>query len=405
MLLRPAWLEINLSALADNLHNLKSVLSPHQQIIAVIKANAYGHGAIPVSRVALASGAGRLAVALVQEAVELRQDGCAAPILILSAVPRDAAPVLVEQQIEAPLTDLEGAEALSRAAQRLGRPALAHLKVDTGLNRLGVRTEEIAAFCTALRDLPGLEITGIFTHFSSAPDDPEATMEQFSLFKQAVIEAERVLGHRIAVRHACNSAATVRYPEAWLDAVRPGALVYGIPRNRGGLYMPEMRPVLALRARLAAVTPVRAGERVGYDLSWEAPRDTRLGLLPLGYSDGWDRRLSNRGHVLLHGRRCPIVGRVCMDTTLVDLGPVPEAQVDDVAALIGEQGEEEIQIHELAETCDTVHQEFVSRLGTRLPREYFYEPGDTRVRAALAGKEELLSDAPLRYRPSSGQHR
>ena len=234
-MLRPAWLEINLSAVADNIHNLKSVLSPHQQIIAVLKADAYGHGALPVSRVALASGASRLAVALVQEALELRQDGCAAPLLILSATPREAAPLLVEQQIEAPLTDLPGAEALSRAAQRLGRPALAHLKVDTGLSRLGVHPEEVASFCTALRDLPGLEVLGIFTHFSSAPSDPEWTMQQFSLFKQAVHDAEAALGHRLPLRHACNSAAIVRYPEAWLDAVRPGALIYGIPRNRGGL--------------------------------------------------------------------------------------------------------------------------------------------------------------------------
>lgn len=404
-MLRPAWLEINLSAVADNLHNLKSVLSPHQQILAVVKADAYGHGAVPVSRVALASGASRLAVALVEEALELRQDGCAAPILILSATPRDAAPILVEQQIESALTDLPGAEALSRAAQRLERPALAHIKVDTGLTRLGITPEEIGPFCLALRDLPGLEITGIFTHFSSAPDDPEWTLRQFTLFKQAVQDAETALGHRLPLRHACNSAAAVRYPEAWLDAVRPGALIYGIPRNRGGLYMPVMRPVLALRARLSVIKPLHAGDTVGYDRTWCAPCDSRLGLVPLGYADGWDRRLSNRGQVLIHGRRCPIIGRVSMDTTAVDLGPVPQAEVDDLVTLIGDQGDETIEVEDIAQLCDTVHQEIVSRLGPRLPRVYYAEPGDTRVRAALADKEALLSDAPIRHRTGSGQYR
>lgn len=404
-MLRPAWIEVNLSALADNIHNLKSVLSPHQQIIAVIKGDAYGHGALPVWRVALASGAGRLAVALVQEALELRRDGCAAPILILSSPPREAAALLVEQQIESPLTDLEGAKALSQAAQRQGRPALAHLKVDTGLHRLGIRPEEVPPFCEALREMPGLEITGIFTHFSSAPSDPEATMEEFTQFRQAIGAAEATLGQRIPLRHACNSAAAVRYPEMWLDAVRPGALIYGIPRNRGGLYMPVMRPVLALRARLSVIKEVRAGERIGYDLSYRAPHDGRLGQVPLGYADGWDRRLSNNGYVLIHGQRCPIVGRVCMDTTTVDLTPAPEAQVEDLVTLIGGQGEDQIEVHELAQLCETVHQEFVTRLGPRLPRVYFAEPGDTRVRAALADKEDLLSDAPIRHRASSSQHR
>jgi len=373
------------------------VLRPaHQQIIAVVKANAYGHGAIPVSRVALYAGASRLAVALVQEAVELREDGCSAPIMVLSATPRDAAPLLVKHEIEAPLTAQGGAEALSQAAQRLEKPARVHIKVDTGLHRLGVKAEEIVAYCEWLRDLPGLEIVGVFTHFSSSADDPQFTLHQVEVFKRAVAAAEHALGQRLSLRHTCNSSATVRYPEAWLDAVRPGALLYGIPRNRGGLYMPEMRPVLALKARLAAVKSVRAGETVGYDRAWRALCDTRVGLVPLGYGDGYDRPLSNRGQVLIHGRRCPVVGLICMDTTIVDLETVPEAQVDDVAVLVGQQGEEEISIADLAHLCNTVVQETVSRFSTRLPRVYYAEPGDERVVAALGEKRSLLSDAPLR---------
>jgi len=402
--LRPAWIEINLSALADNIHNLKSVLSPHQQIIAVIKANAYGHGALPVARVALEAGATRLAVALVEEALELREDGCRAPIMVLSATPREAAPLLVEQEIEAPLTDREGAETLAAAGRHLGRPAKVHIKVDTGMHRLGVRAEEIAAFCEHLRRLPGLEIVGIFTHFSSSQIDPEFTMRQLALFKQAVAEAERVLGYRIPLRHVCNSGATVRYPEAWMDAVRPGALLYGIPRDRGGLYMPEMRPVLALKAKLAVIKPLYRGESVGYDRTWVAPQDTRIGLLPLGYGDGYDRLLSNRASVLVHGKRCRVVGRICMDTTIIDLTSAPSAQVGDTAVLIGEQEGQRVEVHEIAALCNTVVQEIVSRFSGRLPRVYFAEPGDERVYRALAERRSLLSDAPLRERASAGQH-
>jgi alanine racemase len=402
--LRPAWLEINLSALADNVHNLKSVLSPHQQIIAVVKANAYGHGAVPVSRVALAAGAGRLAVALVEEAVELREAGLAAPVMCLGATPAEAAPLLVAQQIEAPLTDLEGARALAAAACAAGRTAPVHIKIDTGMHRLGVRPEEVGPFCAGLRELPGLEIVGIFTHFSSSQIDPEFTLQQLASFRGAVAEAERVLGRRIPLRHVCNSGATVRYPEAWLDAVRPGALLYGIPRDRGGLYLPEMRPVLALKAKISVVKALRAGESVGYDRTWCAPRDTRLGLLPLGYADGYDRLLSNRGQVLVHGRRCPIVGRLCMDVTIVDLTNAPAAQVGDTAVLVGEQGGETVQVHELAHLCGTVVHEIVSRFSSRLPRVYYAEPGDERVPAALAEMRSVLSDAPIRERASSCQH-
>jgi len=403
--LRPAWIEINLSALADNVHNLASVLSPHQQIIAVIKANAYGHGALPVGRVALHAGASRLAVALVQEALELREAGVTAPLLILGATPHEAAPELLAYDVEAPLTDLEGAQAFSQAAQAAGRPAPVHLKIDTGMHRLGVRAEAVAEFCVALRDLPGLDLRGVYTHFSNSPTDPEYTMHQLTVFKQAVAEAEQVLGRRLPLRHICNSSATVRYPEAWADAVRPGALLYGIPRDRGGLYMPEMRPVLSLRARIAALKLVRAGESVGYDRTWVAPRDTCIGLLPLGYCDGWDRLLSNRGEALVHGRRCPLVGRICMDTTMVDLGAVPEARVDDVAVLLGRQGEERIRVHDIAELCDTVVQEVVSRFSARLPRVYFAEPGDERVPQALGDERSILSDVPLRDRAGTGQYR
>jgi len=393
--LRPAWIEVNLSAVADNVHNLKSVLSPHQQIIAVVKANAYGHGLLPVSRVALHAGATRLALALPEEALALREDGCTAPLLCLSATAHDAAPLVVEQRIEVPVTDLEGAAALAEAAHALGQTALVHLKVDTGMHRLGVPAAEVGDFCRQLRAFPQLQFVGIFTHFSSSATDPEFTFHQLKLFKEAIAEAEAALETRIPIRHTSNSAATVRYPEAWLDAVRPGALIFGIPRDRGGLYLPVMRPVLSLKARLVALQRVPAGEAVGYDRTWVAPRDSRIALLPLGYADGWDRHLSNVGEVLLHGRRAPLVGRICMDATMVDVTDIPEAAVGDTAVLIGDQEEDSIQVHDIARLSDTVVQEVVSRLSPRLPRLYYAEPGDPRIPEALGENGEILTHAPL----------
>ncbi len=388
----PAWLEINLSAIADNISNLKSVLGPQREIIAVIKADGYGHGALPVAQVALNSGAGMLAVAFVQEAVELTDAGIETEILILSGTSREAAPTIVEYGFHVPLTDVGGAEALSEAAQAQNRPAKVHIKVDTGMHRLGVAAEDIGEYCEQIAPLPGLSIHGIFTHFASSPTDPQFTLEQLSRFKEAAGQAEAALGYCIPLKHCANSCAIVRYPESWLDAVRPGALIYGIPRNPGGVYMPTMRPAMTLRTTISHVKPVAAGQAVSYGRTWKAPRDTQVALLPVGYADGYSRALSNNADVLLRGQRVPVVGAICMDCTIIDVGSVGGAQVGEKVVMIGQQGEESITIAEIAERCNTVVQEVACWFTRRLPRMYTHEPGDVRVKELAEAHRSPFSD-------------
>ncbi len=378
--MRPAWLEINLSAIADNVSNLKTVLGPQREIIAVVKADGYGHGVLPVSQVALNAGARMLAVAMVEEALELTQAGLQAEVLILSATPRQAAATIVEYGFHAPLTDMAGAQALSQAAQELHRPANVHIKVDTGMHRLGVAAEEIADYCATIKSLPGLAIRGIFTHFASSSSDPQFTLAQLGSFKKVTAQAEAALGYSIPLKHCANSGAIVRYPESWLDAVRPGALIYGIPRNPGGVYMPTMRQAVTLRANISCVKPIEAGAGVGYGLTWTALEDTRIALLPVGYADGYDRLLSNNADALLRGQRVPVVGAVSMDCTIIDVGAIAGAGVDEEVVLVGQQGDENITVAEIADRCDTVIQEVVSRFSPRLPRVYTHDPGDVRVK-------------------------
>ncbi len=368
--MRPAYLEVNLQAIFDNVRHIKAVLGQQVGIIAVVKSNAYGHGAVEVSKVVLQAGADMLAVALLEEALQLREAGISAPILVLGPVPRDAVEVAAQNAIIVTLNSAAEAEAFSKIGLQLGTKVTVHLKIDTGMCRHGVRVEEVEQLCRVLRGLDGLQLAGAFTHFASALTDPRFTLEQLARFKQAVRTAENVLGCRIPLVHAANSPALVRYPEAWLDAVRPGILIYGLPRNPRGSYMPTMTQALTLKAKVALVKHVQPGDRIGYDGTFVVRRPTTIALLPLGYADGYPRALSNRGEVLLRGRRVPVVGRVAMDWTTVDVTDLGDVQVGEEAILMGRQGEEFISVAEVAERSGTIVQEVVSRLSPRLPRVY-----------------------------------
>lgn len=381
--MRPAWIEVDLTAIADNIQRLLSVLGHQRQLIAVVKDDAYGHGANVVARLIRDCGAQMLAVALVEEALALAKVCPDAEILIFGAIPLEATEAVVEHGFHASLADLAGAEALAAAAVEQGKVANVHIKVDTGMHRLGVPADRAGDYCATLKLLPGLEIRGIFTHFASSSEDPQFTTEQFARFQGATAQAEMALGQRIPLKHCANSGATVRYPEMWLDAVRPGALLYGIPRNRGGVYMPTMQQALTLKAKIVAVKSVPAGETVGYGRSWRAARDSQIALLPLGYGDGYDRSLSNNAEVLLRGRRFPVVGAISMDYTTIDVTDVTGGCLGEEVVLIGEQGSESVTVAEIAERCQTVVHEVPVRLSQRLPRVYIGQPGDARVEALI----------------------
>lgn len=335
----------------------------------MVKGNAYGHGAVECARAALAAGASWLAVAMVGEAQVLRDAGIDAPILILGESSPEEAGEILAADATAMVATVEVAQALSRAAVRMGRQAQIHVKIDSGMGRQGVRWDEVEAFASQLAQLPGLRVTGLFTHFAAADAEPDFTRWQFRVFLDACAKMEAFVGP-VPFRHCCNTAAAVLYPDMHLSMVRPGAGIYGINPGVPPEKMAGLRPVLFLRARVVLVKELQAGDTAGYGRTWRAPSRRRIALLPLGYCDGYPRVLSGVGQVLLRGRRVPIVGRISMDVTIVDVTEAGDVQVGEEAVLIGSQGSERITVEELAERAGTIVQEIVSRLSPRLPRLY-----------------------------------
>lgn len=366
--LRATRAEIDLTAVQDNVRAARRAVGPVVQIVAVVKADAYGHGAVPVARAVLASGADRLAVALPEEGVALRRAGLAAPILVLGPTPPEAARAIVRHGLEQAVADLALAEALSRRAAAGGGLVPVHLKVDTGMARLGFSPKEALPMAMRIAALPGIELVGLMTHLATADaPDPGYAREQLRRFTEVSAQLA-ASGIRPTLRHAANSAAVLRFPQAHLDMVRPGLMLYGcppVPEAR-----PLLRPALRLRTEVAALRDLPRGAGISYGLTYTAPRDMRVATLPIGYADGFSRLLSNRGEVLVGGRRAPVVGRVCMDMIMVDVTDVPDIRVGAEAVLLGRQGREEIAADELADRIGTVSYEVLCGIGKRVPRVY-----------------------------------
>jgi alanine racemase len=371
---RPAWLEIDLDALEHNLRLVQQIVGPDVKVFVVAKCNAYGHGAVPVVRRALSAGASTAAVALLQEAVELREAGISAPILVLGATDPCEAPDYVAHDVCATVTSMEFARALSEAAVAQGRPGRCHIKIDSGMGRQGVRAAEVRAFAEEVRELAGLRVEGAFSHFACAGGDCGYTEGQRTAFLSAAAELEAALGRKVPLHHLANSAGVLRHPDSWLDAVRPGAVIYGLAGPGGDEYHPQARPVMALKTKVAFLKDIPKGASVGYSRTFVAEGDTRIAVLPLGYGDGYPRSLSNNAEVLIGGRRCPVAGRVSMDCITVDVSAVPQVRIGDEAVLIGRQGPEEITTGELAVRAGTIVQEIASRMSSRLPRVFQGHP-------------------------------
>ncbi len=357
-----AWIEVDLDRLAANVRALRREVGPEVELIAVVKANAYGHGVAGVAPALEQAGVDRFAVFSVAEGLGLRALGIARPVLVLGhTYPRDAE-AAVAARLTVTVDEADLGRALDAAAARLGTRATVHVKVDTGLHRFGLPLEEAAQLAEWLRTLPNVSVEGLWTHMANAdePDDSfsEVQAERFE-------EAARRLPW-IPYRHAANSATSLRRAGLRYHGIRVGITLFGlVPPNTPN---PGLRPVLSLRARLARIADVAPGEGVSYGLTWRAGRPSRVGLVPVGYADGWMRALSNRGQVLLGGRRVPIVGRVCMDQFLVDVTEIPEASPGQEVTLLGRQEADEITADEVAEWAGTISWEILSRLGSRLPR-------------------------------------
>ncbi len=357
-----AWVEVDLDALASNARVLRETAGD-ATVMAVVKANAYGHGASVVGPALEAAGIERFAVVFLPEAITLREAGVTRPVLVLGHSFAEDAEAAVTHDITLTVDTEAQAEAVSAAALRAGKaPVPVHIKVDSGMHRFGLTPTEVTALAGHVRGLEGVTLEAIWTHLANADHEDDS----FTIQQDAVVtETIRLVGP-VPMRHIANTATTIRHPEFRYDAVRTGLGLYGaLPNHTPN---PGVRPVLSIKARLARVFDVAPGEGVSYGLTWRAQRPSRVALVPVGYADGYHRALSNRGHVLAGGRRCPIVGLVCMDQFLIDVTDVPGAATGDEAVLIGEQGGESISAADVAATIDTISYEVLTGLNRRLPR-------------------------------------
>ncbi len=364
------WAEIDLDAIAHNVRAIQAHVGPDTAIIAVVKANAYGHGAVPIAQTVLENGATRLAVARLEEGIQLRQAGITAPILVMGYTLPAQASAFVRWDLTPTVNTLEGAQALSAAAEATGRRRAVHVKVDTGMGRYGLLPGEVVDFVRALAALPGLTLEGLYTHFAVADlADKSYTHRQFSRFLE-VVQAVEAAGFSIPLKHAANSAATLDLPETHLDAVRPGLILYGMrPSDEVEPAIP-LRPALTLKSHVARLRTLPSGSSISYGRTYITTRPTPVALVPVGYGDGYHRLASNRGAVLIRGRRAPIVGRVCMDQFVVDVSDIPGVAQDDEVVLIGRQGDEVITAEEVAGWVETINYEVTTSLLPRVVRRY-----------------------------------
>jgi alanine racemase len=373
---RPVELVVDLSATIDNVRAIKAWIGPNCDVMAVVKANGYGLGAVEIAGAALAGGAKWLAVACVDEGVELRRAGFDCPVLVLGYVQPAEARSVVAHGLATIVHRAEGALALEEAAKSLGArqgSVAVHIKVDTGLGRFGCLPDEFLLLADRVRSLPHLHLQGLMTHFADADNaDLRFAHEQLARFEEVRRQAS-AHGLQFDVVHASNSAATLALPEAHFDLVRTGILLSGhLPaRHLGGKI--ELRQAVTLRARLARVYKASAGDSVGYGRTWVARRDSVIGLVPLGYADGFRRALSNHGEVLVNGTRCPVAGRVSMDQFSVDLTEVGEVREGDEVVIFGAQGSDRITAGEVADNAETISYEIFTGIAPRVPRRYLWD--------------------------------
>ena len=365
------WAEISLNHLEHNYRALRAC-APDSKFLGVVKANAYGHGAVPVAKKLEELGADYLAVACLNEALELREAGIAMPIMILGATPVEFAPLVVEHNITQAVFTLGLAKALSEAAGKAGKTAKIHVKVDTGMSRLGLLCLEPAACgaqVEAICSLPHLEAEGIFTHFANADGDEEYTMLQFTRFLDLLQHLEGEYGRKFQIRHCAASAAVLNYPCTHLDMVRPGIALYGHYPDPSceGLDGPGLLPVMTLKSRVAEVKELPEGTPVSYGCTASfGAGGGRVAVLPIGYADGMHRLLSNEGSVYLAGQPRPVMGRVCMDMTMIGLDEAAEVKAGDVAEIFGEH----LPVERHAGLANTVQYELLCAVSPRVPRVY-----------------------------------
>jgi alanine racemase len=365
---RPTRIRVDLDAIGHNFHALQAHAGV--PVMGIVKANAYGHGLVPVALHLQAQGIGQLGVALVEEGLALRRAGVTVPILVLGGIHAPQVSQFLVCDLEVTVSSIAKLRQVEQAAASLGRKAVIHLKIDTGMERIGVHSENAAPLIEAALASPGCTVKGIYSHLACS-DDPASPMtrEQLQRFLDACAHFDR-LGAPMPVRHLANSGGVLHFPETCLDMVRPGIALYGVMPDPASRHTVALKPALSLVSKVVYFKVVKAGRTVSYGATWTAATDTRVITVPIGYGDGYPRSLSSRGEVLVRGERHPIVGRVCMDQFMVDLGPGGSAYNEDEVVLIGRQGDEAIPCEAVALTAGTIPYEILTGLNARIPREY-----------------------------------
>lgn len=363
---------IHLQNIRFNIEGIQQAIGSERKILIAVKANAYGHGAVEVSRMAEQIGVAWLGVATVPEGLQLRAAGIRLPVLKLShAFPEEMA-AAVENDLTLTVCDRANAETLESVCRVLGRTAAVHLKVDTGMGRIGVTPEAAPELAETIeRSCPHLRLQGIFTHLPvSDAADPVYTQAQIVGFRATVEAIHAVIGRRVDLVHCSNSGAVLAHPQGWLDMVRPGIMIYGFRPDAETPATIPLKPGLSFLTRISFLKQVEAGTSIGYGRTWVAPERTWIATIPAGYADGFNRLFSNRGRVLIRGRSYPIVGRVCMDQSMVNLGPETDVRVGDEVVLIGRSGDEEISAYEWADKLRTITYEVMCQINARMPRVF-----------------------------------
>ncbi|MHC4591217.1 MAG: alanine racemase [Planctomycetota bacterium] len=366
---RPTVARIDLDAISHNVTAIRALVGD-RQICAAVKADAYGHGAPVVCHTLSAAGVDKFAVAMTEEAMDLRGAGIKKPIILLTAVPQEDIEVILANDITACIAEEGFARELSARALARGVQAPVHVNVDTGMHRIGLNHETAATGILRISRLAGLRIEGIFSHFAcSDADDLTFSRLQVRRFRSVLAQLKRA-GMQLPFIHMANSNGVLRVPEAYFDGVRPGLILYGLCSRPDVHYVADLRPVLSMRTRIAHCKRVPKGEKVGYGHTFTTWRDSVLATVPVGYHDGYIRQFSNVGEMLVRGKRVPVVGRVCMDQTLADVTDVPDVQLGDEVAIYGKQGEECISVEEMAARVDRIPYELTCAVGRRVRREF-----------------------------------
>ncbi|KPJ50173.1 hypothetical protein AMJ40_03650 [candidate division TA06 bacterium DG_26] len=384
-----AWVEIDLDRLSRNYRTVKDLVGRDCKILVAVKADAYGHGAVEISKTLQEDGVDMLGVASVDEALELTRGGIHCPIVILSPTVVDLAPVIVENDFRINVSNMAYAQHLSRTALAMGTRARVHVEIDTGMGRTGVLWREGLEFINAIAELEGIALEGIFTHFAVADEDRQYTEEQVEKFSHLLERIEKH-GIRIPLTHCANSAGILDYPSSYLNMVRPGLVIYGLfpsstPRPRG------ISPIMSFRTRIVHIQNVPRGTSISYGRTFLTERDSTIATISVGYGDGYSRRLSNQGEVIVRGKRARIVGTVCMDLTMVDCTHFDGVRLGDEVTLIGRDGTEEITPDEIAGLIGTISYEVTSSIGPRVPRVFVRNGAPQRVKSLLGNEDCVFS--------------